>query len=184
VSASTSAPARATERPGAGPPAPRGLEPLREALLRGAHAEAERLVSDAEAQGEAVVAQARAFVEDRLAQARALGQAEALERRERQAAADRRDERSRLLRARAEAHDDLVRQARGLVAQLLTDPTRRRGLEARLRALLGEDAAVVPTPDGGLLGRDASGTTVDASVTALVDEVLSGLDLEDLWTPR
>lgn len=182
MSASTSTPSRGTAAPDRATTAP-GLAPLRAAVLGAARAEAGRLMADAEAEGATVVAQAQAWVDTRVAQARAQGRAQALERRARQAAADRRAARTRLLHAQAEVHDDLVRRARALVARLLADPTRRRGLEARLRARLGEDAVVAPTPDGGLLGWDASGTTVDASVAAIVDEALAGLDLEDLWTP-
>ncbi|MFC8503432.1 hypothetical protein ACFUC1_13805 [Pedococcus sp. NPDC057267] len=170
-----------TTRAGAALPA--GLDPLREALLRAARAEAERLVADADADAAAVLAQARAEVDARLEEARARGRAEAREQLEAAAAAGRRASRERLLRAQGRVHAELVARARDLVADLLADPARRRGLEVRLRARLGPGAVVDPTADGGLVGSDASGRAVDASVATLVEDALAGLDLADLWTP-
>jgi vacuolar-type H+-ATPase subunit E/Vma4 len=166
----------------AGPTAPAGLDPLREALLRAARAEATRLVADADAEADATLARARAEVDARLEQARARGRAEGAERLEASAAVDRRASRERLLRAQGRVHAELVGRARSLVAELLADPARRRGLEARLRSQLGPGAVVEATEDGGLLGWDASGRTVDASVATLVADALADLDLTDLWT--
>ena len=167
----------------AGPTAPPALDPLREALLRAARAEAARLVADADADADATVARARAQVDARLEEARARGRAEGAERLEASAAAERRASRERLLRAQGRVHAELVGRARTLVAGLLADPARRRGLEARLRSQLGPGAVVEATADGGLLGQDGSGRTVDASVATLVDDALANLDLSDLWTP-
>ena len=166
----------------AGPAAPRGLDPLREALLRAARAESARLVADADADAATTLAQARAQVDARLEEARARGRAEAAERLEATAAAERRASRERLLRAQGRVHEELVGRARAAVAGLLTDPARRRGLEARLRSQLGAGAVVETTADGGLVGWDRTGRTVDASVAALVEDALADLDLTDLWT--
>lgn len=166
----------------AGPTAPPGLDPLREALLRAARAEAARLVADADADAATTLAHARAEVDARLEEARARGRAEAAERLEATAAAERRAWRERLLRAQGRVHAALVARARSLVAELLTDPERRRGLEARLRDQLGPGAVVEATADGGLVGWDRTGTTVDASVATLVEDALADLDLTDLWT--
>ena len=141
------------------------------------------MVTAAQAEGAAELAATEAWVATQLEAARELGRTEGAELVESEVAATRREMRSRLLRERRAVYDELVRRAEVLVGQLLADPARRAALEARLRAMLGQDAVVTDSTDGGLLARDGSGATVDASVQTLAADALAELDLEDLWAP-
>lgn len=164
--------------------APPGLAPLRDALLREAREEAARVVADAQAQGAAELAAVEGWVRAQLEAAHEQGRAEGAELVESEVAATRRELRSRMLRARHDVYEELVGRAEVTVRQLLADPARRRALDVRLRAALGQDAVVTDAVDGGLMARDGSGATIDASVRTLAADALAELDLEDLWAPR
>ncbi|WP_406830667.1 hypothetical protein ABEG17_16970 [Pedococcus sp. KACC 23699] len=161
-----------------------GLGPLQESLIAAARQQAAQLVSDARTRGEAEVAHAEEWLDEQLAGARERGREDGAQLAEVEVAATRRQAHTRLLGARREVYDDLVHRSQDAVRRLLVDPSRRRGLEARLRSVLGPGAVVTDTADGGLRAEDETGASVDASVQTLVAQALDELDLEDLWTPR
>lgn len=161
-----------------------GLGPLQELLLAAARQQAAQLISDARTRGEAEVTRAEEWLEGQLVAVRERGREDGAQRAEVEVAATRRGAHTRLLGARREVYDDLVRRSQDAVRQLLRDPSRRRRLQAGLTSALGPDAVVTDTADGGLRAEDATGASVDASVQTLVAQALDELDLEDLWTPR
>lgn len=166
-------------RPGAA--ADIALEPLRSALLAHARAEAERTRERAAQDAAALLESARAEVEAQVSDARRQGEADgrALLRGER--ARLERLNRTAVLGAQRRAYEELVERATDAVRSVLTDPVARRRLEERVRERLGPDAVIVESGDGGVRASTADGTAVDASVRALVENAVHGLDLEELW---
>ena len=81
-------------------------------------------------------------------------------------------------------YDELRADARSAVRELLADPGREQRLVALVRDRLGPDAQVRPHPSGGVVGQAPDGRRVDASVDALVEQALAGIDLDPLWTVR
>jgi vacuolar-type H+-ATPase subunit E/Vma4 len=128
-------------------------------LLESARAEVEAQVSDARRRGEA---DGRALL--RAARARLDRQC-----------------RTAVLEAQRRVYDELVERAAEAVRSRLTDPTARRRLEDRIHEQLGPAAEIVDSQDGGVRAATADGIAVDASVRALVENALRGLDLEQLW---
>jgi hypothetical protein len=159
-----------------------GLAPLQAALVARSRAQADALVDAAQAEGEAALGDAQAHVHALLSEARRQGEADGADVLAAERAAARRAARTALLAAQRAVYDDLVRQARHTVIEVLDRPGSRERLEAGLRRRLGGVADVTETPDGGLLARTADGRTIDASVAALADSAVGGLDLEDLWS--
>jgi vacuolar-type H+-ATPase subunit E/Vma4 len=158
------------------------LEPLREALLANAHAEADRLRRGAREDGAQAVVAAEQEVVAMVAQARARGEEDGAELRRADQARVRSAARAELLAARSATYDELRRRARTEVRELLEQPGERELLARALRDRLGGGAAMSDTDDGGLVARAPDGRTIDASVGVLVDRALAGLDLEQLWT--
>lgn len=168
-----------------GPGPDRALAPVRAALLAGVRAEADRLLADAEADAARRLADARAQAADLLAAARARGEADAAAVLAAETSAARRTARALVLAAQREAYERLRAEAREAVRRLLADPAERERLAGLVRARLGSGAVLRDDPDGGIRGEssEAGATrTVDASVAALVDRALAGLDGERLWT--
>jgi vacuolar-type H+-ATPase subunit E/Vma4 len=160
----------------------RALDPLREALVEAARAEATRLTRSAAEEGRAAVANAREQAAQVLAVAATEGEAEG---RELAALATARAEqraRTALLEARHAAYAQLVDACERAVAAALREPDQRSALHRALRARLGADVTVRDTADGGLRAEAPDGRAVDASVAALVARALEGLDLEGLWS--
>lgn len=158
-----------------------GLAPLRVALVARAHGQADAMVESARAAGEAALADAVARADAVLSEARRQGEVDGADLLAAEQAAARRAARSVLLGARRAVYDELVRQARHTVREVLDRPGSRGRLETAVRRRLGGVAEVTDTPDGGLLARSADGRTIDASVSALADRALAAMDLEGLW---
>lgn len=159
------------------------LRPLRRALLAAARAEADGVRGAAREAGRQDVAAAEGEVAAMLARARAQGEADGAALRRADEARARSAARTDHLVAQREAYEHLRRTAGEAVAALLREPGNRERLAESLRRALGGRATVADTDDGGLSARAPDGRSIDASVGALVDRALAGLDLERLWTP-
>lgn len=174
---------RAAGRPGLRAETEAALEPLRAALLSHARTEAGQIRAGAEDDATRALDAARAELAEEVASARAQGEADARAYLRRERARVQQRNRGLVLRAQRQVYDELVDSAEDAVGRLLTDPQVRERLAARLRDRLGPTAVVVDTTDGGLRARTPEGRAVDASVTALVRDALTRLDLEGLWAP-
>lgn len=163
------------------PNIPAALEPLREVLVRRAEAAADRLRAAAEGEARAATDAAQQQAAALLAHARADGEADAALRQAEDRARARREARGIVLAAQRAVYDELCSRARTQVRELLADPDRQRRLVALVRTRLGQDAQVLPHPSGGVVGELPDGRRVDASVDALVERALAGLDLDLLW---
>jgi hypothetical protein len=159
------------------------LEPLRQALLASAAAEADRLRGDAQREGAHAIAQARSEAAALLEAARAKGRSDGAELLAAEQTAVRRAARAAILLAQRTAYEELRQGAVEAVRDLLREAEQRRLLGARLRDRLGGLATVSDTADGGLFAQAPDGRSIDASVGALVDSALADLHLEQLWTP-
>lgn len=158
------------------------LEPLRAALLARAAAEAARVRADAEADARRRLDEARHEADRLVADARDRGAADAGWVLAAEETALRRSARGVVLAAQRDAWERLRRESRLAVRALLEEPGARDGLAALLRARL-PGCSVQDTEDGGLLAEADDGRSIDASVAALVDRVLPGMDGERLWSP-
>lgn len=159
------------------------LEPLRRALLADAHERADRLRQAAEDAGSRAVATAEAEVAAMLASARARGEEEGAALRRADEARARSAARAGVLAGRRTLYEELRERAGAAVRDLLAQPRNRELLAATLRRRLGGEADIGDTDDGGLTARAPDGRVVEASVAALVDGALAGMDLEQLWNP-
>jgi len=159
------------------------IQPLRQALLARAGAEADRVRASAEADGEHAVATARGQADALLSAARAKGEADGAEALAAEQAAARRSARAALLAAQRAAYEELRSGAVRAVRELLREPGNRSLLSAAAQRGLGGFASVSDTDDGGLFAQAPDGRSIDASIGMLVDSALADLDLEPLWTP-
>lgn len=157
------------------------LEPLRAVLLRRAEAAADALRAAADREAGAATDAAQQQAAAALARARADGEADAAQRQAEDRARARREARGIVLAAQRAVYDELRTRARAAVRELLADPDAQRQLTALVRTRLGQDAQVRPQPSGGVVGELPDGRRVDASVDALVEQALAGLDLAPLW---
>lgn len=160
------------------------LEPLRTALTTQAREVGERLRRAARDDAAASMLAARIQADAILTDAREEGLRDAAVRVSSDRARVRRDIRRRSLVAQREIYDDLVDQARAAVRALLLQGSTRQRLTDHISLRLGPTTDVLPVPGGGLVGRGAGGSRIDASVDALVQRAVDSLDLEMLWTPR
>lgn len=162
------------------------LDPVREALLAQAEAEAEGLVGRAEDRAAAQVAQAEEQKAALVRRARAEGEAAA----ELEAASEltraRRKARTLVFEAQRAVYDDARREARAAVQRLRSEPRYEELLEllaALAREELGSEAELEFDPaDGGVIGR-VGNRRVDHTLPALVERCLAehAADLERLW---
>jgi vacuolar-type H+-ATPase subunit E/Vma4 len=162
------------------------IDPVREALLAQAEAEAERLVSQAEDRAAAQVAQAEEQKAALVRRARAEGEAAA----ELEAASElthaRRHARTLILEAKRAVYDDVRREAQAAVDHLRSEPRYGELLErlsARAREELGSGAELeLDPPDGGVVGR-VENRRVDHTLPVLVERCLAehAGELERLW---
>jgi len=162
------------------------LDPVREALLAQAEAEAERVMGRAEERAAAQVAQAEEQKAAFVRRARAEGEAAA----ELEAASElthaRRKARTLVFEAQRAVYDDVQREARAAAERLRSEPRYEELLE-RLAALareeLGSEAELeLDPPDGGVIGR-VDNRRVDHTLPALVERCLTehAAELERLW---
>ncbi len=149
------------------------LEPLRIALLARARTDADNQRAAAEDEGRRVVEAARREADAALAEARSRGEADAAGMLTVERAQARRTARAVVLAAQHAAYDELCRQARAAVADLLADPDRHRGLAVIVRERLGDGAVVRDDPAGGVVAESPDGRRIDASVGALVTAAMS-----------
>ncbi|CAL8978228.1 V-type proton ATPase subunit E [Cellulomonas sp. T2.31MG-18] len=160
------------------------LEPLEQALLRRAQADADAARADAELSARTQTDAARVQAAEVLDQARAAGEADADRRRALDQARARREARRIVLAAERTAYEQLCAAARAAVQELLAEPARQGRLGALVVARLGNEARLEPHPSGGVVGAVPDGRRVDASVDALVAHALDRLDLAALWDDR
>ena len=179
--AGTAGPVGTVRTTSAGPPTAATLEPLRQALLRRADAAADALRAAAEREAGGAIEAARQQAAAVLARARADGEADAAQRQAEDRSRARREARRVVLAAQRAVYEELRARARAAVRELLTDPDAQRRLVALVRARLEPDARVRPHRSGGVVGELPDGRRVDASVDALVEQALAGLDLAALW---
>jgi hypothetical protein len=160
------------------------LEPLTAALLARARADADGERAAAEQEGQQLVATATGEAEALLANAQALGEADAAGLLAADRAQARRAARGVVLGAQRAAYDELRHRSRAAVAELLANPERHRRLAVTVRDRLGEGATARDHPAGGVVAESPDGRRIDASVDALVEAALAGLDLEQLWAAQ
>jgi hypothetical protein len=153
------------------------LAPVRAALAEHARSEGTRALADADAAVVAERAAATAEAERILARARAAGAADA----NAFAAAERaridREVREGVLRARREEYDSLHHAARAAAAALRLAPDYprlRQALVSYARFLLGTDAVVLDSGDGGVVG-SAPGRRADLSLATLADRAVESV---------
>lgn len=159
------------------------LQPLRDALVAEANAAADTVRTAAEDEGGRGIADAQQRADAVRSDARLQGEQDAAVLLSAERAKSRRAARTIVLAAQRAAYDDLRAQARSAIQQLLADPAVRGRLEAQACTQLGADVTVRELPGGGFVAETPDGRTVDASVSALVDGALAGVDLEALWAP-
>lgn len=165
-------------------PASAALEPVRTALLAQAHSEGDRLRAAAHHEAAVAIATAGEQADAIVAAAHQDGIRDATARLRLDRARVQRDSRRLVLVAQRQAYDDIVEQAQAGVRALLATGPAHEELAAQILRRLGSGAAVHPHPAGGLIGQAADGSTVDASVFALVGQAIASVDLEPLWTGR
>ncbi|MGV4928108.1 hypothetical protein K2224_38495 (plasmid) [Streptomyces sp. BHT-5-2] len=169
--------------PATGPAEP--LAAVRTALLRAAAEDADRLVAAAYRDADAVVADARSRSAAVLRAARRQGEQAGARAAADATARTRHAVRTGILRARAEAYDELRRTVLSHVRRCREEPgypAVREQLADRARRLLGPGATLAEHPRGGVVG-SADGRRVDLSLDALAGRVLdgAGAGIESLW---
>ncbi|MGW5419409.1 hypothetical protein [Streptomyces sp. NPDC003943] len=160
------------------------LDPVREALLRAARADAEAVLADAVRQAEELLAAARDEAAAILERARQQGRADGLTAANARRTAARLTARRLELEAESEAYAMLRARVRESVRQAAADRTAQARLRRRAHELLGPRAAVAAGPDGGLTVA-ALGRRVDLTPDTLTDRALErfGAEAEALWMP-
>ncbi|NBM20246.1 hypothetical protein [Streptomyces sp. GC420] len=163
------------------------LDPVREALLRAARADAQAELDRADADAAATVAaaevRARALLDEARRQGEAAGEAVGAADRVRA----RRAARARDLAARREIWDELCERVVGAVRELRHTadyPLVRQRLAERIRHTLGPGARIEEDPGGGLTG-EGNGRRVDCTLDRLARVWLAdraGAEVETLWT--
>ncbi|MFI7063589.1 hypothetical protein ACIBL3_21570 [Kribbella sp. NPDC050124] len=167
-------------------PADAALDPVRDALLAAARADAAAELRDAESRRDTLLADARRTADELVADARVKGEAEATVLLTARMADSRRDARRTVLAAQRALYDELRRRCRLAAVALVRRPDYeqlRKRLVAQAEDLLGPGAAVTDSPDGGVLA-SAGTRRLDLSLPALVDRVVdrSGTEVAELWT--
>jgi hypothetical protein len=151
------------------------LEPLKAELLRRANGAAAERLQQAAAEDAATVSQAEHEAALIVDQARQGGVAEAAALLAAQRARSRRQAREVVLRARAEAWEELRQRSMAAVTVLSTEPAYRE-LRSRLadfvRAQLGTEAVISDAPTGGVIGT-VPGRRLDCSFATLVEQGLA-----------
>ncbi|MFC0597875.1 hypothetical protein [Streptomyces palmae] len=163
------------------------LAPVREELLRRAHAEAAAHLSAADREAEDLLRDAAAKAEGIAAQARRQGEAEGAWAARAVLADARRTAGECELAARREVYEDLRRQVLARVRALRRAPEYPALLDRlvrRARRLLGPEARVTEAPLGGCVAV-AGHRRVDQTLDALATRALESLgsEVESLWTP-
>ncbi len=163
------------------------LEPVRQAILAAAHADAERLLADADAEAADAVARAEAEADRIGSTARTQGEADAEAVLVSERARARRRARALVLAAQRAAYDGLRARVVRALPELRAGTGYARwrdSVDEQVREMLGEDAVLTEPPDGGVVG-EAPGRRVAVTLTALADQAIDalGADVEGLWSP-
>jgi vacuolar-type H+-ATPase subunit E/Vma4 len=151
------------------------LEPLKSELLRRAQAVVAERLEQAAAEDAATIAAAEREATLIVEQARQEGVSEATVWLAAQRARSRRQARALILRARAEALEQLRRQCTAAVARLISEPDYprlRERLVENIRAQLGEQAVISEAATGGIMAI-APGRQLDCSFGTLVEQLLT-----------
>ncbi|SCK34859.1 hypothetical protein YWIDRAFT_06309 [Streptomyces sp. SceaMP-e96] len=161
------------------------LAPVRAALLRAAREEALQLIADARRDAAATLSGARSQAEACLCEARLQGEAEGDRAADTTTSRARREARSTLLKAQAQACEDLHRRVVEQVRRCRLEgsyPAVRDRLAERAQHILGSGATVTEHPHGGVVGT-APGRTTDLSLDAMAARALdrAGAESESLW---
>jgi hypothetical protein len=154
----------------------KALAPVRAALAEHARREGAQALADADAAVAAERTAAAAEAERLLDLARAAGAADAASAAVDRARADR-EAREAVLRAQREEYDSLRGGARAAAAALRLSPDYarlRQSLLAHARALLGPEAVIVDTDDGGIVG-SVPGRRVDLSLATFADRAVDAV---------
>ena len=163
------------------------LEPVRQAILAAARADAARLLADADTEATAAVARADAEAARIRTSARAQGEADAEAVLVAERARARRRARALVLAAQRAAYEELRDRVAGALPGLRAGAGYagwRDGVGEQVREMLGEGTVLSEHPDGGVVG-EAPGRRVAVTLTGLADEAVDalGADLEGLWSP-
>jgi vacuolar-type H+-ATPase subunit E/Vma4 len=163
------------------------LAPLRAALLETTRTSAAAIVADAETQAAAILNDAKQQADlirsDAAARGDATARSEALVR----SALARRQAHETVLREQSALRRELQRQVRDAAVALRADP-RYPALLDRLgqqcRAILGPEATVAESADGGVTAR-ADSREIDLSLPVIATRTLEsmGREVSPLWTP-
>jgi len=163
------------------------LDPVRASLRSAARARAELLRRSAQEEADAVRAAAQHEADEILAAAVADGERTARSAASLRSARTRREAHETVLAQRSALRAEVQRRVAEAATALQLDP-RYPELVARLtercRAVLGPDAAVGPSPLGGVVA-NAGSRHLDLSLPALAAETLEsmGAAVSALWTP-
>lgn len=161
------------------------LGPVRQALRASAEKQASGIRDDAGRQAAALLDAARAEAAGILAAAAAAGAAAARSEAALRSARVRRQAHELVLAQRSSLRLELHRRVREAVTGLRSDP-RYAELVARLteqcRELLGPDASVSESPEGGVVA-EAGSRRLDLSLPVLADMTLDSMPgVRELWT--
>lgn len=170
---------------GLSPEADAALEPVRRALRSAAEQQAAELRDDAGRQSGALLAAARAEAAAILAAAAKEGEDAARSEAALRSARARRQAHELVLAQRSSLRLELHRRVRAAAAGLTADP-RYPDLVARLtgqcRQLLGPDAGVSESPEGGVVA-EAGPRRLDLSLPLLAEMTLDAMPAaRELWT--
>jgi len=163
------------------------VEPLRQAVLALARADAERIAAEAETRAGSMLAEAGAHADELVARARVQAEAAADAEAASERSRARSEARTLVLGARRAVYDELRREAHAGALALRGDPDYPALLDrlaAAAREALGEEAEVVLDPPGlGGVAARAGGRRVDLTLPTLVDRCLNdlGSELAELW---
>lgn len=162
------------------------LAPVRERLLADARREAEQVLTAAREQARTRLDQARGAADVTVEQGRRAGAELAAEAVTRELARARREARGAVLAAQEETRVRVRSAAQAAATAWSTGPDAarvRRALVAEIHAVLGADAVVHGTADGGVTAT-AGSHRVDLSLTTVVDQVLDerAQEVSRLWS--
>ncbi|MEV0283576.1 hypothetical protein AB0H36_05580 [Kribbella sp. NPDC050820] len=168
------------------PIADHALDPVRDALRAAARADAAAVLRGAEDRRDAMLASARRTGDELVADARLEGEAEATAVLTARMANSRRDARRTVLAAQRELYVELRRRCRVAAVALVGSPDYervRKSLVAHAEELLGPEATVTDSPDGGVLA-SAGSRRLDLSLPAMAERVVdrSGAEVAALWS--
>lgn len=161
------------------------LAPLRATLMEAARASAAAIVADAEAQATVVVREATQQTEELRRASAASGEEAARSQSLLRSAGVRRQAHEIVLREQSALRQELQRQVGAAASALRDDPRYPELLDrlgGRCRAILGEDATISESADGGVTGH-ASTRSVDLSLPAIAAQTFALMtpEVSALW---